>query len=172
MGPFALYLQEHGIQTQYTTPGRPEQNGVSERRNRTLLNMVRSMMCTSGLPRFLWGEALKTANYIANRTPSKAVAQTPFELWKDRKPSLHHIHVWGCKAEARPYNPHEAKLDAKTVSAFFIGYPEHSRGYRFYCPSHTTRVDETNKAVFLDESNLTHDFEDLESELQELAEDR
>lgn len=70
-GPFALYSENHGIQAQYTTPGTPEQNGVSERRNKTLLNMVRSVMCTSGLPRFLWGEALKTSNYITNRTLAK-----------------------------------------------------------------------------------------------------
>ncbi|KAL6178399.1 hypothetical protein ACLB2K_049917 [Fragaria x ananassa] len=95
--------------------GSPESNGVSERKNRTLLNMVRSMMCTSGLPRFLWGEALKTTNYITNKTPSKAVAKTSFELWRNRKPSVIHVHVWGCKAEARPYNPKEGKLDPKTI---------------------------------------------------------
>ncbi|PRQ60636.1 putative RNA-directed DNA polymerase [Rosa chinensis] len=133
--------------------------------------MVRSMMCTSGLPRFLWGEALKTANYITNRTPSKAVAKTSFELWKNRKPSVHHVHVWGCKAEARPYNPQEGKLDPKTISAHFIGYPENSRGYRFYCPSHTTRIIETNKAIFLDEINYSHSYENLELEFQELPED-
>ncbi|GAB2297497.1 hypothetical protein Dimus_038475 [Dionaea muscipula] len=79
-GPFALYLQECGIVAQYTTPHTPQQNGVSERRNRTLINMVRSMILRSGLPTFLWGEALKTANYICNRTPSKVVPSTPFEL--------------------------------------------------------------------------------------------
>ena len=169
-GSFALYLEKHGIQSQYTTPGTPESNGVSERRNRTLLNMVRSMMCTSGLPRFLWGEALKTANHISNRTPSKAVEKTPFELWTGRRPSLHHVHVWGCRAEARAYNPQEAKLDSKTISAHFIGYPERSRGYRFYCPSHSTRVIETNKAVFMDEVNFVNAYEDLELEFQELTE--
>ena len=147
-GPFALYLQEHGIAAQYTTPGTPEQNGVAERRNRTFLNMVRSMMCASGLPTFLWGEALLTANYLTNRTPSKSVSSTPFELWCGRKPSFYHLHVWGCKAEAKPYNPQLGKLDSKTVSAFFIGYPERSKGFKFYCPSYTSRIIETNKAVF------------------------
>ena len=85
-------------------------------------------MSTSGLPRDLWGEALKTSNYISNRTPSKLVANTPFELWNGRKPSFHHLHVWGCKAEAWPYIPKVNKLDSKTVSANFIGYPEKSKG--------------------------------------------
>ena len=58
-------------------------------------------MCTTCLPIFLWGEALKTANYICNRSPSKSVEKTPFELWYGKQPSLHHLHVWGCKAEAK-----------------------------------------------------------------------
>jgi hypothetical protein len=83
-GLFALYLHEHGIVAQYTTPWTPEQNGVAERKNMTLLDMVRSMMCTSGLPKFLWGEALKTANYLTNITPSKSVTKTPFEQWNNK----------------------------------------------------------------------------------------
>ena len=55
MGPFAKYLQEYRIIAQYTMPDSPEQNGVSERRNRTLKDMMRSMMCRSNLPNFLWG---------------------------------------------------------------------------------------------------------------------
>ena len=80
MGPFASYLQDCGIVPQYTMPGTPEQNGVAERRNRTLKDMVRSMMSNSNLPEYLWGEALKTALYILNRVPSKSIPKTPFEL--------------------------------------------------------------------------------------------
>ena len=58
-GPFARFLQENGIVAQYSTPGEPQQNGVAERRNRTLMDMVRSMMSYSTLPINLWMEALK-----------------------------------------------------------------------------------------------------------------
>lgn len=92
-GPFARYLEECGIVPQYTMPGTPRQNGVSERRNRTLKDMVRSMINNSSLPNSLWGEALKTAVYILNRVPSKAVSKTPYELWTGKKPSLRHFHV-------------------------------------------------------------------------------
>lgn len=95
-GPFAKFLQEHGIAAQYTMPGSPNQNGVAERRNRTLLNMVRSMLSNSNLPKSLWNEALKTAVYILNWVPSKIVPKTPFELFKGWKPSLRHMRVWGC----------------------------------------------------------------------------
>ena len=74
-------------------PGTPQQNGVAERHNRTLMEMVRSMMSYSSVPISSWGEALKNTMYILNRVPSKAVQKTPFELWTGRKPSLRHIHI-------------------------------------------------------------------------------
>ncbi|KAM1443641.1 hypothetical protein ACFX2I_039895 [Malus domestica] len=156
-GPFALFLQDNGIVAQYTTLGTPEQNGVAERRNRTLMDMVRSMICRVHLPKYLWGDAVKTANYLLNRVPSKAVENTPFELWTGRRPSLNHLHVWGCKAEAKIYNPSSVKLDPKTISCYFIGYAERSKGFRFYCSSNQgPKIVETQKAIFM-EYNLDDD---------------
>ncbi|RVW24532.1 Retrovirus-related Pol polyprotein from transposon TNT 1-94 [Vitis vinifera] len=71
---------------QYTMPGTPSQNGVAKRRNQTLKNMVRSMINHYSLPESLWGEAIKTAIYILNRVPSKAIAKTSYELWTGKKP--------------------------------------------------------------------------------------
>ena len=131
-------------------PGSPEQNGVSERHNRTLKDMMRSMMSRSNLPNFLWGEAIKIAMYILNRVPSKSIFKTPFELWIGKKPSLNHFRVWGCPAEVRIYNPNEKKLDPRTIRCYFIGYPDHSKGYRFYCPTRGTRIVESLTAKFLE----------------------
>ena len=150
MGPFAKYLQDYGIVAQYTMPGSPEQNGVAERRNRTLMEMKRSMMSRSNLPEYLWGEAIKTATYILNRVPSKSVPKTPFELWTNRKPSLNHFRVWGCPAEVRIYDPSQKKTESRTTRCYFIGYPNHSKGYKFYCPSRGTRVVESQTAKFLE----------------------
>jgi hypothetical protein len=154
-GPFAKFLEENGIVAQYTMPGSPDQNGVAERRNRTLLDMVRSMIRSSKLPKSLWIDALKTAVYILNRVPTKAVSKTPFELFKGWKPSLYHVRLWGCPSEVRVYNPQERKLDPRTISGFFIGYPEGSKGYRFYCPSHTTRIVESRNAKFLEYDQIS-----------------
>jgi len=79
-GPFAKFLEKRDICAQYTMSSTPQQNGVSEKRNRTLLDMVRSMLSNSCLPRSLWMYALKTVMYLLNRVPSKAVQKTPFEL--------------------------------------------------------------------------------------------
>ena len=96
--------------------------------------MVRSMIRHSTLPESLWGEALKTAAYILNQVSTKAAAKTPYELWTGRKPSLNHLHIWGCPAKVRPYRPHEMKLDSKTVSSYFVGYAERSRDLSFMIP--------------------------------------
>jgi transposase InsO family protein len=153
-GPFARFLQETGIVAQYSMPGEPRQNGVAERRNRTLMDMVRSMMSYSTLPLGLWIEAFKTAIHILNRVPSKSVPKTPYELWTGRVPSLNHLKVWGSPAEAKVFNPNIAKLDTKTVSCHFIGYPEKSKGYRFYCPEKYTKFVETRHAVFLEDEMM------------------
>ena len=129
--PFAKLLEECGIVPQYNMPGSPTMNVVAERRNRTLKDMVRSMICHSILPESLWREVLKIAVYILNRVLTKTIVKTSYELCTCKKPSLKHLHVWGCPAEVRPYGYNEKKLDSRTVSCYFIGYSERYKGYKF-----------------------------------------
>ena len=149
-GPFATFLKEEGIIAQYSMPDTPQQNGVAERRNQTLMDMVRSILGYSSVPIIFWSEAIKTAVYILNRVPSKAITKTLFELWKGWKPSLRHTHIWGCPSEVRVYNPHLKKLDTRIVSCFFIGYAESFKGYRFYCSTHIPKIIEARNAKFLE----------------------
>ena len=130
--------------------GTPQQNDVSERRNRTLMDMVRSMLSKSTVHVSLLMYVLKSAMYLLNRVPSKAVQKTPFELWTGRKPSLRHLHVWGCQAKVRIYNPQEKKLDARTIRGYFIGYPTKSNEYMFYYPTHNTRIIESGNARLIE----------------------
>ena len=125
---------ECGIIPQYTMSGTPSQNGVAERQNCTLKDMVRSMIGHSTLLESLWAEAIKTAVYILNKVPSKAVAKTPYELWTNKKPSIKYLHVWGCPTEARPYKPNEKKLDSKTVNCYFVGYSKGREVSSFMTP--------------------------------------
>jgi hypothetical protein len=96
-------------------------------------------------------EALKTAVHILNRVPSKSVPKTPYKMWTGRKLTLNYLHVWGCPAEAKLFNPSIGKLDLKTVSCHFIGYPDKSKGFRFYCPDGYIKIVETRYAVFLED---------------------
>nr|GEV36126.1 putative zinc finger, CCHC-type [Tanacetum cinerariifolium] len=131
----------------------PHQNGVAKRRNRTLMDMVRSMLANSNLPEFLWTEELKMAVHILNRVPSKSVPKTPYEFWTGRKPTLWYLRVWGCPTEAKLYNPQSRKLDLKTIIYFFIGYPKRSNCYQFYCSSHSARIVKTRHTEFLENAN-------------------
>ena len=85
---FLDYLRDKGILSEWTPPYTPQLNGVAERRNRTLLDMVRSMMCFTDLPISFWGLALETAVYILYRVPSMSVSSTPYEIWRGKKPNL------------------------------------------------------------------------------------
>ena len=90
---FSDHLKSCGIVPQLTPPGTPQRNGVSERCNRTLLNMVRSMMSQSDLPLSFWGYALETTAFTLNRVPSKSVDRTPYEIWTGKTPSLSFLKI-------------------------------------------------------------------------------
>ena len=95
---FGLQLKQCGIVSQLTPPGTPQRYGVSERRNRTLLDMVRSMMSLTDSPLSFWGYTLETAAFTFKRAPSKSVETTSYELWFRSKPKLSFLKVWSCDA--------------------------------------------------------------------------
>jgi hypothetical protein len=140
----------YDIFAQYLLPYEPLQIGVAGRRNHTLIDMVHSMLSNSMLPLTLWMEALKTVAHIINCVSSKLVSKTPYELWTSRKPNINYLSVWGCPAKAKMFNLQLGKLDPKTISCHFIGYPNKSKGYKFYCPERGTKFANTRHAVFLE----------------------
>ena len=90
---FGLQLKQCEIVSLLMPPGTPQCNGVSERHNRTLLDIVRSMMSLTNLPLSFWCYALETATFTLNRAPSKYVETTPYELWFGKKPKLSFLKV-------------------------------------------------------------------------------
>jgi hypothetical protein len=161
------FLQENCIVDQYSTPGEPWQNGVTERRNCTLMDIVRSMLSYSTLSIGLWMEALKIVIHILNRVPSKSMSKMPYELWTGHKPSLNYLRVWGCPAEAKIFNPNGDKLESKTVSCHFIGYPEKSKCFRFYYPDRHTKYVEMRHAIFLEDEMMRGSIVPQEISLEE-----
>ena len=128
---FGLRLKQCRIVSQLTPPGTPQCNGVSERRNRTLLDMVRSMMYLTDLPLSFWGYALEIAAFTLNRAPSKSVETTPYELWFSSKPKLSFLKVWSCDAYMKKFF-NLIKLESKSEKCVFIEYPKETVGYTFY----------------------------------------
>ena len=128
---FGLHLKQHGIVSQLTPPGTPQRNGVSERCNHTLLDMVQSMMSLTDLPLSFWGCALETAAFTFKRAPSKSVEMTSYELWFGKKPKLSFLKVWSCDAYMKKgFQPD--KLEPKSEKCVFIEYPKVTIGYTFY----------------------------------------
>ena len=102
-----------------------------ERKNRTVVSMVRAMLKAKDLPRELWGEAVNTAVYILNRASSKALqGQTPYEKWTGRKPSVDHLRTFGCIAHVKDTRKHQGKLEDRCKLMIFIGYQLGSKAYK------------------------------------------
>ncbi|KAK8652357.1 hypothetical protein V6N13_061377 [Hibiscus sabdariffa] len=145
-------LKECGIVSQLTPPGTPQWNGVSERRNRTLLDMVRSMMSHTDLPTSFWGYALETAAFTQNSVPFKSVQKTPNEMWTAKRPCMSLMKIWGCKA----YVKHQmsTKLEPKSHKCTFFGYPKETKGYYFFNPKEN-KVFVARTGIFLEKKFLS-----------------
>ena len=129
-----LFLRDYGIQFEYTTPYTPEQNGVAERLNRSLITMARSMLLDAKLPIRFWGDAVATACYLRNRTPIGPEGKTPEEAYSGKKPYIGHLRAYGCIAYAYVPKEKRTKFDNTEVRTCLIGYMPTSRQYRLYYP--------------------------------------
>lgn len=148
---FDEYRREHGIKRQLTAAYTPQQNGISERKNRTVMNMTRCMMMEMNVPRRFWPEAVQYAVHILNRSPSKALDNiTPEEKWNNQKPSVDHLRVFGSIAYALVPYERRTKLDEKSIKCVVFGVSKDSKAYRLYNPE--TRKIVISKDVHFDEN--------------------
>jgi hypothetical protein len=144
---FVSYCADEGVQRHYSTSYSPQQNGVVERRNQTIVGMARALLKQRGMSAVFWGEAVVTAVYILNRSPTKALnGMTPYKAWHGRKPAVSHLRVFGCLALTKELG-HISKLDDRSTPGVFIGYAEGSKAYRILDPG-TQRVRTARDVVF------------------------
>lgn len=156
--PFEELCAEAGIIHQTTAPYSPQSNGVAERKNRTLKEMMNAMLISSGLPQNLWGEAILSANYILNKIPHKTKDITPYEMWKGRQPSYKYLKVWGCLAKVEVPKPKQVRIGPKTVDCIFIGYANNSSAYRFLV--HKSEIPDINEGMIIESRNAVF-FEEI-----------
>jgi hypothetical protein len=128
---FDLFCAKHGIIHERTPPYSPQSNGVAERKNRTLSDLVNAMLDTARLSKAWWGKAVLTACHILNRVSMKNKEKTPYEEWIGRRPSISYLRTWGCLAKVNVPINKKRKLGPKTVDCIFLGYAHHSIAYRF-----------------------------------------
>jgi hypothetical protein len=154
-GSLKSFFNKHGIEHLVTVPHTPQQNGVAERINRTLLDKAKPMMLDSNVPPQLWPEAIDTAAYVQARSPhAKLKTKTPFELFFGKLPSYSEIRVFGCLAIATNANrrPKYTKLDPVAEKLVFVGYPVGSKGWKLYDP--VTRKISIHRNVSFDETQF------------------
>ncbi|KAK2442749.1 putative mitochondrial protein [Trifolium repens] len=132
---FNTFCSLHGIKRQLTAAYTPQQNGVAERKNRTIMNMVRSMLSGKGIPKEFWPEAVNWSVYVQNRSPTVAVKNmTPEEAWSGFKPAVHFFKVFGCIGYVHVSDAQRKKLDNKSVKCILLGISEESKAYKLYDP--------------------------------------
>ncbi|KAL0641846.1 hypothetical protein Bca4012_102697 [Brassica carinata] len=132
---FKSHLAKHGIVHQTSCPYTPQQNGVAERKNRHLMEVARSMMFHTNVPKRFWGDAVQTACYLINRVPTKILKNlSPFEVLNKSKPFIDHLRVFGCVCYVMTPGEQRNKLEAKSTKAMFIGYSITQKGYKCYDP--------------------------------------
>ena len=113
----------------------PQQNGVVEQQNQTVVGMARSMMKAKGLPARFWGEAVTTVVFILNHASTKALmGKTPFEAWYGCKPSVSFLRTFGCIGHVRKTKPNLTKLEDRSTPMVFLGYAEGTKAYWLYDP--------------------------------------
>ncbi|KAK2410100.1 putative mitochondrial protein [Trifolium repens] len=130
---FDDFCAAEGIKHEYSSPITPQQNGIVERKNRTIQESARVMLHAKNVPYHFWAEAMNTACYVHNRvTLRKGTTFTLYELWKDRKPTVKHFHIFGSECFILADREPRRKLDPKSEKGFFLGYSTNSRAYRVY----------------------------------------
>ena len=140
-GAFKAFLDEKGIKREVTNAYTPQENGISERANRTLNNIARSMMADAkevlrakSLPLNLWSHAVRHAAWIKNRIPSRSLEpfSTPFQSYYGRIPTLATLRLFGCKAYAHTPKIDQTKFGERTVECIHVGFTEDKKAYTLY----------------------------------------
>nr|GEZ61389.1 hypothetical protein [Tanacetum cinerariifolium] len=127
------FFKEEGIEHQTSTARTPEQNNVVERRNRTLVEAARTMLSASQLPLFFWAEAIATACYTQNRSIIILThGKTPYHIINDKKPSIKHLHIFGCICYITRDGKNLNQMKEKGDQCILVGYSNQSKGYRVY----------------------------------------
>ncbi|KAM7520343.1 hypothetical protein LguiB_019305 [Lonicera macranthoides] len=150
---FVVFCESQGIKRQLTTAYTPQQNGVCERKNRTILNMVRSLLKRSGIPKNFWPEAVNWSIHVLNRSPTLVVKNmTPEEAWNGQRPAVDYFRIFGCIAYARVPDAKRKKLDDKGEKCIFLGVSDESKAYKLYNP--ITKKIVISRDVVFDEENF------------------
>jgi len=147
---FQEYLQSNDIISQRSCPSTPQQNGVAERKNRHLLDVVRTLLLESHVPSRFWCEALSTAVHLINRLPSPSIGnESPFIRLYGHPPNYSTLRIFGCVCYVHLTPQERTKLSAQSVECAFLGYSPHQKGFLCYDPN-LGRIRVSRNVIFLE----------------------
>ncbi|KAJ4721450.1 Retrovirus-related Pol polyprotein from transposon TNT 1-94 [Melia azedarach] len=147
---FDEFCKNEGIARHHTVRDTPQQNGVAERINQTLLERARCMLSNAELTRRFWAEAVSTACYLINRGPHTGInLKTPFEVWSGKPADYSNLRAFGCTVY---YHVNEGKLESRAKKGVFVGYGDGVKGYRIWSPSEKRVI--LSKNVVFDENSM------------------
>ncbi|KAG9459211.1 hypothetical protein H6P81_003719 [Aristolochia fimbriata] len=153
---FAEFCDKRGIHHEFSAPKTPQQNGVVERKNRTLQEMARVMLLSKGLPKKLWAEAINNACYITNRVFFRPFThKIPYELYKEKKPTVSHFYNFGSKCYILCDREALGKFATRSDEGIFLGYSTNNRAYRVYNKRTRVIMESINVTVFDTQSQRT-----------------
>ncbi|KAK1686603.1 hypothetical protein QYE76_047451 [Lolium multiflorum] len=145
------FVDDEGIKHEFSAPYTPQQNGVVERKNRTIIEMARTMLSEFNSPHNFWGEAISTVHYSNRLFLRPPHNKTPYELLTGNKPNVTYIRVFGCKCLVKNNKGKLGKFETRTIEGIFVGYAENSHAYRYYNRS-TGTIEVSCDVVFLEDN--------------------
>lgn len=164
---FEQFIRANGICHETTVPYNPEQNGLAERMNRTIVERARALLFDAGLTKQFWAEAVGTAVYLINRSPTKGATVTPEEKFSGVRPDVSHLRIFGAKAMAYVPKNKRQKWDPKSEACLFMGYATNSKGYRLYDPR-TGKVFVSRDVIIISETPGGSSDENVEIEVKQM----
>lgn len=152
---FKQFFEANGIKHEYSAPYSPQQNGLSERMNRTIVEKARCMLIDAKLERFFWAEAVLAAVNIINALPNASTKTAPDEMWYNKKCDLNNFRVFGCKAMVWQPEQKRKKFDNKSFECIFLRYADNAKAYRLY-DLNTKKIIISRDVIFMEVSNTSN----------------
>ena len=132
---FKALCKDSRIKRDLSTPYNPQQDGIAERNNRTIMEAARAMLHDQDIPMHLWAEATRTMVYVQNHTPHRVLEnKTPEEVFFGKKPEVSHLRIFDYPMYIHILKEKRTKLDPSRKKGIFVGYSERSKAYRIYFP--------------------------------------
>ena len=159
---FNTYCRDQGIKRQLTAAYTPQQNGVAERRNRTIMNMVRCLLSEKEMPRTLWADAARWTAHVLNRSFTKSIKdKVPEERWSGIKPKVDYFRVFGSISHVHIPEQKRIKLDDRSRKCILLGVSDESKAYRLYDPI-TKKITISRDVIFEEDAKWDWSLEPLE----------